>query len=138
MADDTTGHLDEFTAEVRAFLDASARRRPDPGTAVAWGVGDDTIAYFSTDPPDVDRANAEQARRWQRRPFDAGRGWITGPLEYGGSGVDTRSSAGSTSRLAPDGRRSSARCPPSRERAPTWPPCRPRPKRTRQRTSGCS
>jgi alkylation response protein AidB-like acyl-CoA dehydrogenase len=89
MADDTTGHLDEFTAEVRAFLDASARRRPDPGTAVAWGVGDDTIAYFSTDPPDVDRANAEQARRWQRRRFDAGLGWITGPVEYGGRGLTT-------------------------------------------------
>src|SRR6201986_635817 len=81
--------MDEFIAEVRAFLDASAERRPGPREAVAWGAGDDTIAYFSTDPPDVDRANAEKARRWQRRRFDAGLGWITGPVEYGGRGLTT-------------------------------------------------
>ncbi|HEY3976994.1 MAG TPA: acyl-CoA dehydrogenase family protein [Streptosporangiaceae bacterium] len=81
--------MDEFIAEVRAFLDANARRRPDPHEAAAWGVGDDTIAYFSTDPPDVDRANAEKARQWQHRRFDAGLGWITGPVEYGGRGLTT-------------------------------------------------
>ena len=80
--------MDAFIAEVRAFLDASARRRPGAG-AVAWGEGDDTIAYFSTDPPDVDRANADKARQWQRRRFDAGLGWITGPEEFGGRGLST-------------------------------------------------
>ncbi len=81
--------MDEFITEVRAFLDASAERLPGPREAVAWGVGDDTIAYFSTDPPDVDRANAEKARQWQHRRFDAGLGWITGPVEYGGRGLTT-------------------------------------------------
>jgi|SRR5579875_45678 alkylation response protein AidB-like acyl-CoA dehydrogenase len=89
MAGDTTGHMDEFIAEVRAFLDANAKRRPAPKEAVEWGVGDDTIAYFSTDPPEADRANAEKARQWQRRRFDAGLGWITGPVEYGGRGLTT-------------------------------------------------
>jgi alkylation response protein AidB-like acyl-CoA dehydrogenase len=81
--------VEEFAAEVRAFLDASARRRPSPGEAVQWGTGEDRIAYFSTDPPDVDRANAQRARQWQRRRFDAGLGWITGPVEFGGRGLST-------------------------------------------------
>ena len=79
--------MEEFAAEVRAFLDASAQRRPSPGEAVQWGTGEDRIAYFSTDPPDVDRANAQRARQWQRRRFDAGLGWITGPVEFGGRGL---------------------------------------------------
>jgi alkylation response protein AidB-like acyl-CoA dehydrogenase len=93
MADSSTGSasggMDEFAAEVRAFLDANATRRPDPAKVVQWGVGEDTIAYFSTDPPDVDRANADKARRWQGRRFDAGLGWITGPVEFGGRGLST-------------------------------------------------
>jgi acyl-CoA dehydrogenase len=79
--------MDQFIAEVRAFLDANARRRPDASAAVTWGEGDDTIAYFSTDAPDADRANADRARQWQRRRFDAGLGWITGPEEFGGRGL---------------------------------------------------
>jgi alkylation response protein AidB-like acyl-CoA dehydrogenase len=83
------GDMEEFSAEVRAFLDASAERRPDPGQAVQWGVGEDRIAYFSTDPPEVDKANARRARQWQRRRYDAGFGWISGPVEFGGRGLST-------------------------------------------------
>jgi acyl-CoA dehydrogenase len=83
------GELDEFSAEVRAFLEASAERRPDPREAVRWGVGADRIAYFSTDPPDVDKANAQRARDWQRRRYEAGFGWISGPVEFGGRGLST-------------------------------------------------
>ncbi len=81
--------MEEFSAEVRAFLDASAERRPDPGQAVRWGAGEDRIAYFSTDPPEVDHANAQRAREWQRRRYDAGLGWIPGPVEFGGRGLST-------------------------------------------------
>jgi acyl-CoA dehydrogenase len=83
------GELDEFSAEVRAFLEASAERRPDPREAVRWGVGADRIAYFSTDPPDVDKDNAQRARDWQRRRYEAGFGWISGPVEFGGRGLST-------------------------------------------------
>jgi alkylation response protein AidB-like acyl-CoA dehydrogenase len=89
ITDGTAGGMDEFAAEVRAFLDANATRRPGPAEEVQWGAGEDTIAYFPTDPPDVDRANADEARRWQRRRFDAGLGWITGPAEFGGRGLST-------------------------------------------------
>jgi acyl-CoA dehydrogenase len=81
--------MEEFSAEVRAFLDASAERRPDPSQAVRWGAGEDRIAYFSTDPLEVDHANAQRAREWQRRRYDAGLGWIPGPVEFGGRGLST-------------------------------------------------
>jgi alkylation response protein AidB-like acyl-CoA dehydrogenase len=81
--------MEEFSAEVRAFLDASAERRPDPSQAVRWGAGEDRIAYFSTDPPEVDHANVQRAREWQRRRYDAGLGWIPGPVEFGGRGLST-------------------------------------------------
>src|ERR1700730_2311599 len=82
-------NIEEFSAEVRAFLDASVERRPDPSQAVQWGAGEDRIAYFSTDPPEVDQANARRARKWQRRRYDAGFGWIPGPAEFGGRGLST-------------------------------------------------
>jgi alkylation response protein AidB-like acyl-CoA dehydrogenase len=76
--------MDEFVAEVRAFLDANATRRADGDADVEWGSGPDRIAYFSADPPEVDAAKAAEARAWQRRRYEAGFGWITGPPEYGG------------------------------------------------------
>jgi alkylation response protein AidB-like acyl-CoA dehydrogenase len=81
--------MDDFVAEVRAFLEANAVRRPRTGDAVQWGTGIDRISYFSTDPPDVDRANVAAARAWQRRRYDAGLGWITGPVEYGGRALSS-------------------------------------------------
>jgi len=80
--------LDAFSAEVRAFLDANAARRPSTGT-IEWGTGEDRIAYFSTDPPDVDKAKVDAARAWQRRRYEAGFGWISGPAEYGGRELST-------------------------------------------------
>jgi alkylation response protein AidB-like acyl-CoA dehydrogenase len=84
-----TDDMDAFVAEVRAFLDASAPRREDTGGDVRWGEGIDRISYFSTDPPDVDRAKVAEARAWQKKRYEAGLGWITGPAEYGGRGLST-------------------------------------------------
>ncbi|MEV6878250.1 acyl-CoA dehydrogenase family protein [Amycolatopsis sp. NPDC051128] len=76
----------EFLAEARGFLDANADRRPEPA-AFRWGDGDDRVAYFSADPPDVERAAVDRARAWQRTRYEHGFGWITGPPEYGGRGL---------------------------------------------------
>ncbi|MCW2529174.1 MAG: putative acyl-CoA dehydrogenase [Pseudonocardiales bacterium] len=81
--------LDEFAARVRAFLDANATRRADASAPVEWGSGIDRIAYFSTDPPEVDRAHTAEAKAWQRKRFDAGFGWISGPTEFGGAGLSS-------------------------------------------------
>ena len=74
---------DDFAAEARAFLDAHAERAPARAVR-PWGEGDDRLAYFSSDPPEVERAAVAAARAWQRTRFDNGFGWLTGPAEYGG------------------------------------------------------
>ena len=71
----------EFRAEATAFLDAHATRKPR-GVAAAWGSGDDNIGLLD---PHPDRATAaeqlERSPEWRRLVFDAGFGWLGGPVE---------------------------------------------------------
>ena len=85
--DAAAADLDSFAEAARRFLQSSAERRPDEVATVEWGSGPDRIAYFSSDPPEVDHANVAAARARQRQRYDAGFGWITGPREYGGAGL---------------------------------------------------
>ena len=78
--------MQDFAAEVRGFLDAHARKAPDR-TAFTWGEGDDSMAYFSSLPPEEEREEVDRARAWQRVRHENGLGWITGPPEYGGRGL---------------------------------------------------
>ena len=79
---------DDFIRSVRAFLDANADPHPRAGE-LDWGTGSDRIAYFSAEPPDIAAEKVRAARAWQRRRYEAGFGWITGPKEYGGAGLTT-------------------------------------------------
>jgi len=65
--------LDEFRAEVRAFIDARAPRFP-----VKAGVRS----------PETEE-DQEELRRWTRELFDAGYLGADWPVEYGGSGTDS-------------------------------------------------
>ncbi|MDP9070159.1 MAG: acyl-CoA dehydrogenase family protein [Actinomycetota bacterium] len=76
---------ERFRAEALAFLSAHARPRPEPGRR--WGQGSDRVWLFVEGTPEQERALVEEARRWRQRLFDAGFGWITGPLRYGGRGL---------------------------------------------------
>ncbi|MET8515886.1 acyl-CoA dehydrogenase family protein [Streptomyces sp. NPDC005077] len=78
--------MQDFAAEVRRFLDAHVTKAPDP-TAFTWGEGDDSMAYFSSLPPEEEREHVQRARDWQRIRHENGFGWITGPPEYGGRGL---------------------------------------------------
>ena len=78
--------MQDFAAEVRRFLDAHAAKAPDR-TAFTWGEGDDTMAYFSSLPPEEEREHVQRARDWQRIRHENGFGWITGPPAYGGRGL---------------------------------------------------
>ena len=51
MLDDMQG----FTRQARKFLEAHAARA-DRRAEFRWGEGDDAVAYFSADPPDVEGA----------------------------------------------------------------------------------
>jgi len=78
--------MQDFAAEARRFLDAHVAKAPGR-TAVAWGEGDDSMAYFSSLPPDEEREFVQRAREWQRIRHENRFGWITGPVEYGGRGL---------------------------------------------------
>jgi acyl-CoA dehydrogenase len=75
----------EFAREAREFLDAHAARAEQ--AKFCWGEGDDTVAYFHDDPPDVTERKLHAAKDWQRAKYDHGYGWISGPPEYGGRGL---------------------------------------------------
>ena len=77
--------LREFARQAREFLDAHAVRAQR--AQFRWGEGDDRVAYFSTDPPDVEERKLRAARDWQRTRYENGFGWISGPPEYGGRGL---------------------------------------------------
>ena len=78
--------IQDFAAEARRFLDAHVAKAPDR-TALTWGEGDDTMAYFSSLPPEEEQQHVQRAREWQRIRHENGFGWITGPPEYGGRGL---------------------------------------------------
>ena len=77
--------FEAFDREVISFLDARAERaataEPD------WGIGDDVLSSY------VYRSEAEEAERlraaraWKAVEFDAGFGWVSGPVDAGGSGL---------------------------------------------------
>jgi alkylation response protein AidB-like acyl-CoA dehydrogenase len=76
----------EFVRQAREFLDAHAARAV-ADAQFRWGEGDDSLAYFSADPPDVEERKLLAARDWQRTRYSSGFGWISGPPEYGGRGL---------------------------------------------------
>jgi acyl-CoA dehydrogenase len=74
-----------FAADAITFLNAHAPRRDEQ--AVHWGVGEEKLALFHETSGEQELAEAEAARKWQRLRWDAGFGWITGPVEHGGGGL---------------------------------------------------
>jgi acyl-CoA dehydrogenase len=81
-----TPTLDEFRAEATAFLDRAAPQKRADGPFV-WGQGDDSVAIIEERPPGQDALDLAQAKRWAAARFDAGFGWIDGPVEHGGRGL---------------------------------------------------
>lgn len=74
-----------FAVEAVAFLAAAAERRAEG--AVQWGVGEERLALFHETSGAQELAEAQAAQRWQRVKWDAGLGWITGPVPLGGRGL---------------------------------------------------
>ena len=75
------GFLDEADDFLRSHLPL---RREES----AWGVGSDEVTPFVDLTTGEELAQARAAQEWRATAFDAGFGWITGPLEYGGRGLD--------------------------------------------------
>ena len=77
-----TDAVDDFRQEALAFLDAHAL--PLDRSIGAWGEGADAVGAYQVRTAAQDRAEIERAREWRRTKFDAGFGWISGPVRYGG------------------------------------------------------
>ncbi|OWY61959.1 acyl-CoA dehydrogenase, partial [cyanobacterium TDX16] len=75
--------IDEFRAEVTAFLDANAERKPEAKDFV-WGEGDDAMALFEEVEDEDEAAQIAEAKGWRKKRFDAGLAYVSGPTEYGG------------------------------------------------------
>jgi alkylation response protein AidB-like acyl-CoA dehydrogenase len=75
--------LEEFVHAARTFLDGAVLRAGGSGADTTWGTGDDRVTLFRGATDD----EVEAARTWRRTVFDAGFGWITGPVELGGGGL---------------------------------------------------
>ena len=73
-----------FVAEATAWLEANATRKPKIGEFV-WGQGPDGVKLMGGEQHDEDAALAA-ARQWRAKVFDAGFGWLGGPVAYGGAG----------------------------------------------------
>jgi acyl-CoA dehydrogenase len=74
---------DEFRAEATAFLDANAEPR-DTDQRFVWGEGDDDLALFEEVDPEAEQRQLAEAKAWRAKRFDAGFGYISGPVQYGG------------------------------------------------------
>jgi acyl-CoA dehydrogenase len=81
----SAGALEDFVAEAKSFLDANAEPRAEQ--KFVWGEGPDRVGILDEKTPEEEAEELRTAKEWKAREFDAGFGWITGPVEYGGRGL---------------------------------------------------
>src|SRR5690349_22155082 len=74
--------LDDFVSEAKRFLDANAEPRSEQ--KFVWGEGPDRVGILDEKTPEEEAEEVRAAKDWKAREFDAGFGWITGPVDYGG------------------------------------------------------
>jgi acyl-CoA dehydrogenase len=78
--------VEDFAASARKFLEANAERK-QVKTKFTWGEGTDNVSMFEERSRDAEAEMLAKAKDWQAKRFDAGFAWITGPKEFGGSGL---------------------------------------------------
>ncbi|MEU7811663.1 acyl-CoA dehydrogenase family protein [Pseudonocardia sp. NPDC049154] len=76
--------MSDFLDRARRFLDTHASPLTEPETTAA-----DRIPLLPERPDPAEEATQlAAAKAWRAAEFDAGFGWLTGPVEYGGAGLD--------------------------------------------------
>lgn len=82
--------LTTFLDSARDFLDSAADVR-GPVEQQHWGEGPDRVGLLPERPdPAEERTALDAAKTWKATEFDAGFGWLTGPTELGGAGLEPR------------------------------------------------
>lgn len=84
--------LETFTREALEFLTDSLAPRPVDRPFV-WGEGSDDVSFFEQRDLESELAEVETAREYSRKRYDAGFGWLTGPVECGGRGLESEHEA---------------------------------------------
>ena len=79
--------IDELLVEARGFLDGNRPLRTESADLFAWGEGSDRVNILEEVDPAEASAQLVEAKRFAATRFDAGFGWIDGPVEYGGRGL---------------------------------------------------
>jgi alkylation response protein AidB-like acyl-CoA dehydrogenase len=80
-----TPTIEAFVAEAKTFLAAWPVKRGD--VPFHWGRGSDDVALFD-EQDGAEEARLEDLRRYRLALADAGLAWISGPVAYGGRGLD--------------------------------------------------
>ena len=75
----------EFLAAAASFIRVALARR----TGTTSAPGPERVALFPDLTPEEEQAELEAARAWRQERFDAGFGWLSGPVDYGGAGLST-------------------------------------------------
>jgi acyl-CoA dehydrogenase len=79
--------IDELLDEARGFLDVHLELRTVTDEKFVWGDGSDRVHILEeTEASELETTLAD-AKRYAALRFDAGFGWIDGPVEYGGRGL---------------------------------------------------
>ena len=78
--------LDEFRSAALAFLDAHATPKVADGP-FEWGVGDDFVGIVEEPDPETEALAIAAAKEWAATRWNAGFGWLTGPVDQGGAGL---------------------------------------------------
>lgn len=77
----------ELVDAARDFLNQHSTIRPAERT-FAWGVGSDDVSTYE-ESPERQAQIVTDAKRWAQLRFDAGFGWLDGPVEFGGRGLSS-------------------------------------------------
>ncbi len=77
--------LAEFTGRALAFLEQHAPRRAAEQVSAGLDFLDRPVSLFSSRASEQDRI--ARAKAWRATKYDAGFGWLSGPIEYGGAGL---------------------------------------------------
>ena len=73
----------EFLAAAASFIQAAVARK----TGTTPVPAPERVALFPDLTPEEEQAELATARAWRQERFDAGFGWLSGPVEYGGAGL---------------------------------------------------
>ncbi len=79
--------IDELVDEARGFLDAHLERRIDTDEKFVWGEGSDRVNILEETEASELSTTLTEAKRYAALRYDAGFGWVDGPVEYGGRGL---------------------------------------------------